>query len=150
MKINIQAPLVARNEIIIQTPPEEVWKILTDIDNWNKWQPGVVRAKLNGPLATHSVFHWKSGGLKITSTLQVVEPNRQIGWTGKALGTKARHLWVLKPYKNGTQVMTEESMDGWLAGIIKLVRPGFLEDSLKKTLKNLREKSETETRVVRK
>jgi hypothetical protein len=41
-------------------------------------------------------------------------------------------------------------MDGWLAGIIKLVRPGFLEDSLKKTLKNLREKSETETRVVRK
>ena len=112
MNIGYQAPIVARKEIFIQAPQEALWRVLTGIDNWNQWQPGVAWAKLNSPLVAGSVFHWKAGGLKITSTLEVVETNRRIGWTGTALGIKAGHLWVLTPRENGMQVVSEESMDG--------------------------------------
>ena len=142
MKINHQAPLVAYREIFIQASPEVVWKIHTDINNWSQWQPGVDMAKLAGPLATDSIFQWKSGGLTITSTIQIVEPNQQIGWTGKALGTRASHIWMLKGHNDGTMLTTEESMEGWLISILKLIMPKFLEKSLDTWLQSLKSKAE--------
>lgn len=142
MEINHQAPLVAQREIFIQASPEVVWKIHTDINNWGQWQPGIDMAKLEGPLATGSIFQWKSGGLTITSTIQIVESNQQIGWTGKALGTRASHIWMLKGYNDGTMLTTEESMEGWLISILKLIMPKFLEESLDTWLQSLKSKAE--------
>lgn len=142
MEINHQAPLVAHREIFIQVSPEVVWKIHTDINNWSQWQPGIDMAKLEGPLATDSIFQWKSGGLTITSTIQIVEPNQQIGWTGKALGTRASHIWMLKGHNGGTMLTTEESMEGWLISILKLIMPKFLEKSLDTWLQSLKSKAE--------
>ena len=142
MEINHQAPIVARKEIFIQASPEVVWKLLADINSWSQWQPDVPTARLEGPLAGGSAFYWKGGGLDITSTLQVVEPSRKIGWTGKSLGTQARHIWLFKSQGNGTLVNTEESMDGWLPMLLKAIMPNFLEVAMDKTLKALKRKAE--------
>jgi hypothetical protein len=103
-------------------------------------------AELEGPLAAGSIFRWKSGGLTIASTIQVVEPNQQIGWTGKALGTRASHVWNLEPHNDGTMLTTEESMEGWLVAILKLFMPNFLERSLDTWLQSLKSKAEGSTR----
>ena len=92
MEINQQAPLVARKEIFIQAPPQSVWKIHTDINSWSQWQPGIASSKLGGALKVGSVFQWKPGGMTINSTIEVVEPNERIGWTGIAIGTQARRI----------------------------------------------------------
>jgi hypothetical protein len=143
MEINHQAPLVARKEIFIQAQPQAVWKIHTDINSWSRWQPGIASSRLDGPLTAGAVFRWKPGGMTINSTIEVLEPDQRIGWTGTAIGTQARHIWTLKPHKDGTLLTTEESMDGWLTGILKVVMPRFLDESLDTWLKSLKKQAET-------
>jgi uncharacterized protein YndB with AHSA1/START domain len=143
MKINPQASLTAHKEIFIRAPSEIVWKMHTDIDAWSQWQPGITMAKLEGPLAVGSLFQFKSGGLTITATIQMVEPNQRIGWTGQALGTQARHVWLLTPQHDGTLLTTDESMTGWLVSLLKLVMPKFLERSLETWLQSLKSKAES-------
>lgn len=41
MKVDSQAPLLAKKEIVINAPIYNVWQIQTDIYNWPTWQPGV-------------------------------------------------------------------------------------------------------------
>lgn len=142
MRINHQSPLIAHQEILIQAPPEVVWKTHTDINAWSQWQPGITTSNLADPLAVGSIFQFQSGGLTITATIQVVEPNQQIGWTGRALGTQARHVWLLTPHQNGTLLTTDESMEGWLVSLLKFIMPRFLERSLDTWLQSLKSKAE--------
>jgi uncharacterized protein YndB with AHSA1/START domain len=143
MEINHQAPLVARKEVFIQATPGVVWKIHTDINAWSQWHPDITMTNLEVPLAVGSVFRWKSGGMTLTSTIQVVEPGRQIGWTGRGLGSKAIHLWTLEPRNGGTLLVTEESLEGWLVRLLKVVTPGFLEESLDTWLQAIKREAES-------
>jgi hypothetical protein len=144
MEINRQAPLVAKRQIFIEAPPQIVWNIQTDINNWSRWQPGITASKLDSPLAVGSAFRWKSGGLNVTSTVQVIKPSQEIGWTGRSLGARAKHIWTLTPQNNGTLVTTEESMEGWSIQLLKLFSPKFLDNSLDTWLQNLKTKAEKE------
>jgi hypothetical protein len=142
LDINRQASLVTRKELFIQARPYVVWKVHTDINAWSRWQPGIALSKLDDSLHVGAVFQWKSGGLTITSTVQVVEPDQRIGWTGRALGTQAKHIWAFQPQEEGTLVTTEESMDGWLVRVLKIVIPTFLDDSLDVWLQSLKQQAE--------
>jgi uncharacterized protein YndB with AHSA1/START domain len=143
MEVNQRAPLFAHQEIFIEAPPQSVWNIQTDIDNWSSWQPSITAFKLGSPLAVGSVFRWRSGGLNVTSTVQVLEPNELIGWTGKSLGAQAKHIWKFIPQDNGTLVTTEESMEGWSVRLLKFVMPKFLDNSLDTWLRNLKTQAES-------
>jgi hypothetical protein len=72
----------------------------------------------------------------------VVEPDIRIGWTGRALGTQAKHIWAFQPQEEGTLVTTEESMDGWFVRVLKIVMPTFLDDSLDVWLQSLKQQAE--------
>jgi len=143
MEVNKDAPLFAHKDIFIEAPPQTVWNIQTDINNWSKWQPATTASKLGSPLAVGSVFRWRTGGLNVTSTVQVLEPNDLIGWTGKSLGAQAKHIWKFTPQNNGTLVTTEESMEGWSVRLLKLVMPKFLDNSLNTWLRNLKIQAES-------
>jgi len=143
MEINNQAPLIAHKEIFIQASPEVVWGIHTDINAWSQWHSDISMSRLESPLAVGSLFHWKAGGLSLTSTIQEVEPNQRVSWIGKALGTRARHIWMFRPHQNGTLLTTEESLEGWLVSLSKVVMPAFLERSLATWLDNLKSKAES-------
>jgi len=138
MNIDLTAPLTAHKEITIDAPLARVWKIQTDIENWPEWQPGVTSAKLEGELAVGTVFRWKAAGLNITSTIQVLEPQRQIGWTGNSLGMRAVHMWRFEPQGDSTHVITEESLSGWLARLLRLFSPEFLDNSMERSLQVLK------------
>jgi hypothetical protein len=122
-----------------------VWNIQTDINNWSKWQTGITASKLDGPLTAGSTFRWKSDGLNVTSTIQFIEPIREIGWSGKSRGTLAKHVWTFTPQNHGTLVTTEESMEGWSIQLLKLISPKFLDNSLDTWLRNLKTKAEIDT-----
>jgi hypothetical protein len=126
MHIDTLAPASARHEIVIGAPIEVVWNLIAEIDGWSRWNPSVSKAKLNGPFATGSTFDWRSNGVSIRSTLQQIIPKSRIAWTGKALGTRAIHVWIFEASTDGVRVCTEESFDGWL---VKMMR-----GSMQKTL----------------
>ncbi len=138
MNIDTNAPVFARKEIIIHAPAEKVWELQTDIENWNRWQPDITSAKLEGALAASTIFRWKAKGLNIVSTLHTVIPLKQIGWTGLSLGMFAIHNWMFEARGKTTLVVTEESLSGWLTRLMILLDPRFLEKSLETSLNNLK------------
>jgi len=138
MNIDTKAPVFARKEILIHAPLEMVWKLQTDIENWNRWQPDITSAKLEGALEADTIFRWKAKGLNIVSTLHTVNPLRQIGWTGLSLGMFAIHNWMFEARGETTLVITEESLSGWLTRLMVLLNPRFLERSLDTSLNNLK------------
>jgi uncharacterized protein YndB with AHSA1/START domain len=142
MEINREAPLVARKQIFIKAPPQIVWNTHTDINNWSRWQPDITASKLESLLTVGSVFRWKSGGLSVTSTIQVIAPNQEIAWSGKSLGAHAKHIWTLTPQDNGTLVTTKESLEGWSIRLMKLVNANFLDKSLETWLQKLKTEAE--------
>lgn len=117
--INEHAPVICSKSILIQASPEKVWSVLTNIDEWAKWQPEISQPKLNGPLIPNSTFKWKTGGAKIHSKLHTVGPFKKFGWTGKTFGILAIHNWYLTEENGQTRVLVEESMEGLIARLLK-------------------------------
>jgi hypothetical protein len=117
--INNDAPVKCRKSITIEANSEKVWAIMTHIDNWATWQTEISKPKLNGPLQANSTFIWKTGGAKINSTLHTVEPFKNFGWTGKTFGMFAIHNWTISEKNGQTTVSVEESMEGFLARLLK-------------------------------
>lgn len=70
-------------------------------------------------LKPNSTFAWKSGGVKIHSTLHIVDPFNHLGWKGKTFGILAIHHWTITKENNQTQVAVDESMEGFLANLFK-------------------------------
>jgi uncharacterized protein YndB with AHSA1/START domain len=138
MKIDYNAPLHAEKDILISAPLEKVWSAITQIDQWSKWQPDVTTSKLDGSLATGTMFYWKAKGLNITSTIQILEPMQSIGWTGESLGMQAIHIWTFEKREDSVYVKTEESLSGWFPRVLKLFDPKFLEKSLQNSLQILK------------
>ena len=137
-----KAPLQGRAETIINAPIEQVWQILTDFAAWPQWQPGVTQAALEGSVQVGSVLHGKASGLGIISTLREVEACHKISWTGDSLGMHAIHNWIMEPVGGSTRVITEESISGWFARLLKLSNRNYMQASLNKSLEVLKKRSE--------
>lgn len=117
--INNNAPVKCTKTITINASSEKVWTVMTNINNWADWQTEISNPKLNGDLKTETTFDWKTGGAKIHSILHTVVPYKKFGWTGKTFGMFAVHNWTLTEVNRTTQVSVEESMEGFLAALLK-------------------------------
>ncbi len=114
MQIDASAPVVLAAEIGIAAPPDRVWRILSAIADWPSWNQDIRFARVDGPVAAGTRFRWKSGPLAITSTVEDVVSAHRIGWTGRTIGLRARHVWTLTDDGGGTRVRTDESLTGVL------------------------------------
>lgn len=142
MDISTNAPLYSQHTIAIRAPRSEVWALLTSINEWPRWHGDISRAHLEGALAIGMLFRWTSGGTAIVSTIRVLEPQQQFGWTGQALGTTTQHLWTLQDVEGATLVTTTEAMSGWLIRVVKLFAPKFLDNALQTWLAALKQTAE--------
>jgi len=116
-KIEENAPVKASCEIIINAPPEKVWRLLTDVKNWPKWQPHITQAEIYGPIQSGTRFTWTSG-TTIKSQIALVHPVEELVWTGTAYNAKAIHLWTLQRLPGEhTLLKTRESMSGFLLSL---------------------------------
>lgn len=140
---DIDAPVYAAASIKIQSNPSTAWKLISEIPRWPEWASQISSAEMTGKLRKGTEFQWKSNGMKINSTLQTVDPEKTLSWTGKALWIRAEHIWELQPLPyGGTRVTTAESMDGFL--IRYIYNSDKLLESLKIWLKELKSVAESE------
>lgn len=130
VEVDRNAPVLGSAEAHIEAPVETVWEVLSDLENWTKWNKSVSRIRVNGPVEAGTSFEWASGGFKIVSRLEEVAPPARISWTGKMFGVRAVHVWDLVADGRGTLVRTEESFAGWLAKLL----PGVMRKTLAKAL----------------
>jgi uncharacterized protein YndB with AHSA1/START domain len=142
MDVDRNAPVVATAEIAVAAPPETVWDVISDIKGWPSWNPEVRRMTLSGAVAQGSEFRWKAGGVGIRSTIEEVDPPRTIGWTGKAVGLKARHVYHLGRREDTTIVTTSESFEGLAARLFRKRMQASLEKALDDGLAHLKAEAE--------
>jgi hypothetical protein len=123
-RIDPAAPLTNSSSLIVDAPPERVWDVLVDLRNWPAWAPGF-RVRGLTAVAPGATFRWTLRGARIRSTFAVVEPTRELTWTGTCLGCKAVDRHLLEPVGGGrTRVTVEESLAGPLLPL--LYSPGRL------------------------
>src|SRR6476620_612125 len=60
-----------------EASPEELWRLLSDVDGWVAWNDGIETIALDGPLAVGATFQMKPPGAEVlTSTIAELEENR--------------------------------------------------------------------------
>lgn len=140
--INNNAPVKCSKTITINANSERVWTIMTNINDWAIWHTDISQPTLNGALQPATTFDWKTGGAKIHSTLHTVEPFKHFGWTGKTFGMFAIHNWTLTATNGQTTVSVDESMEGFLAKLLKKSFNKNLEKGMQKWLDLLKQQCE--------
>lgn len=113
------SPLYALNDIDVKAPPEVVWKLLVEAENWSSYFPPENSIKISGgasELAPGTTYTRVTVGYPMTCTVQECEPFRRLAWSttvdGDETNSTAYHGWVITPTTTGCHVLTEESQQG--------------------------------------
>jgi uncharacterized protein YndB with AHSA1/START domain len=142
MEINRNAPATAEAELRIDADPQTVFAVISAIDQWPSWNPDVKSVSVEGPVQPGMVFRWKAGPSSLTSVLQVVDPPREIAWTGTTMGIKAVHLFQFRASDGGTIARSEESWEGLIASLLKGYSRKTLDKGIRNVLANLKTEAE--------
>lgn len=142
IKINENAPVIAKGMIEINASPETIWDLIADIKRWSSWNPDVKNSSIEGDVIKGSKFKWKSWSVTITSIFQEVDRPRFIGWTGKTMGIKALHIWKLEPKNGRTIAITEESWEGPLTRLTRGRTQNMLQKAINSELEYLKIEAE--------
>lgn len=143
--VNEQAPVVANAEIVIDTSPDRVWSVLTNIEHWPDWQTEVESAQLWGPLTAGTPFDWKAGGLRFHSVIHTAQPTSHFGWTGTTFGAYAVHNWSFSIEGHAVKVRVNESLQGFFPSLMRKRFQANLETSMKEQLEALRDFCEAQS-----
>jgi Polyketide cyclase / dehydrase and lipid transport len=110
--IDDQAPVTASYQINIGAPVRRVWELLSNPAGWPAFDPGI-RSVQADVIAPDARFTWTNGRSRIKSQFAVIDPGREITWTGISSGFKVVHRHLLSATADGgTQIQCEESMAG--------------------------------------
>ena len=134
VEVNKLAKAYAQEKQVIEAHAAKVYSLLGDINNWPEWQKKVKKAVLKDSLEEGKRFIWLSNGMKINSKLHTVVPNREIGWTGRIWWITAVHNWTFIEQDGKCTVTVEESMKGFLSGLMKK----SLKEGMKQNLMELK------------
>jgi len=145
MDINRDAPATAEGEVRIAADTAIVWAVISDLEGWPTWNEDIKTVQLKGTLGAGSVFEWKSGAASLTSTLGVVDPPNEIGWTGKTMGIRAVHIFRFESRDGETLARSEESWEGLIASLLKGYSRRTLERGIQSFLGALKQEAERRT-----
>ncbi|MEU1619375.1 SRPBCC family protein [Streptomyces sp. NPDC005722] len=112
-RLDEQAPVRSTSSVRVDAPVAAVWRLVSDMHGWDRWRSDARVVEL-GAVEPDARFRWKLRGTPITSTFAVVEPERELTWTGVAMGwMKAIDRMRMAPAEGGGTVVTiEESLSG--------------------------------------
>jgi uncharacterized protein YndB with AHSA1/START domain len=142
VEINPAAPARAERDVEIAAPIEIVWDVLSNVQDWPRWNDEVDSTAITGPTAPGTEFRWKPGRGTIKSRIESAERPHHLAWTGHTFGISAIHVWRLEREEGRTRVKTEESMEGLPARLLRGTTQKNLDKSLDGWLRNLKAECE--------
>ncbi|MEM8608356.1 MAG: SRPBCC domain-containing protein [Myxococcota bacterium] len=109
-------------EILIDAPPSEVWRHLTDFDRHEQWtQHFVLRGKPIVGTPAHIQFSLLGRRNSVPVTIERVDEARELRWRGGPRGVAAgSHFFLLESRNDGktTRFRHGENFSGVLARLI--------------------------------
>jgi predicted SnoaL-like aldol condensation-catalyzing enzyme/uncharacterized protein YndB with AHSA1/START domain len=111
--------IYALNDIDVNAPPEAVWKLLVDAENWSSYFPAENQVKiLSGEpeLVLGTKYSRVTVGFPMHLIVTECVPGRRLAWStlvdGDKTGSSAYHGWVITPTDTGCHVLSEETQQG--------------------------------------
>ena len=112
--IDRTAPVIARQECLINASIARVWQAHIAVAAWPRWQKDITEATINRELEVGTQIRWVTHGINepIVSTIHRLDSEQLTLWGGPAMGIVGLHLWLFESAPGGTLVRTEESWAG--------------------------------------
>lgn len=115
-----------QTEITIDASPDRVWDILTDVDQYESWNPFVVSSEGRVAVGERLVNRFQPPGARAQTfkpTVTVVEPPATFEWLGR-FGLPGlfdgRHRFDLEPTADGgTRLLHREFFSGLLVRLLR-------------------------------
>lgn len=112
-------------EIVIEAPPEAVWRVLTDLGAYRDWNPFMVSSAGEPVVGARLVNRMEPPGGKGMTFKPVVtaaEPPRVFEWLGRP-GIPGvfdgRHRFELVPEGDGTRLVHTEAFSGVMVRVMR-------------------------------
>ena len=106
------------SEILIDRPPDVVWKILSDLDGFQDWNPFMIKAHGKVTQGSHLSITAKADGKIFTlkPTVTECEETKGFSWVGRLGGVPGiftgRHHHELQATPEGTRYIQSEDFTG--------------------------------------
>lgn len=140
-----------RTQIIIKAKPDKIWSVLTDFENYPKWNPFIKSISGDariGNQITVSISPTGGKGMTFNPTVLEFSPNKEFRWIGNLFFKglfDGEHKFELIDNGNGTTTFVHsEKFQGILVGLFKkqletTTKNGFemMNESLKKCAENI-------------
>jgi uncharacterized protein YndB with AHSA1/START domain len=120
--------------VTIAAPPDEVWRVLEDVEAWPSWTASMTsvtrdarsgRADVDGGLAVGETFRVKQPRLPTTAwTVTEVTP-RSFTWVARAPGVRTTGSHLVEPAGEGSEVRLTLDQEGPLGAVLGLVTAGL-------------------------
>jgi uncharacterized protein YndB with AHSA1/START domain len=126
--------IYALNDIDVKAPPEVVWKLLVDAEDWSSYFPPEDQVKiLSGEteLALGTQYSRVTIGFSMSLIVTECVPGRRLSWStlvdGDETGSSAFHGWVITSTDDGCHLLSEETQQGpWFLEQLGHRHPGGL------------------------
>lgn len=109
--LNEDIKIHVASSIAINATPEEVWKVLSDLENWKNWTRFVVsfEGDFNKDGNVKVVFNTPQGEVPFDRRLVIFEENKVFCWEGEAMwpDTVDHHVFHLEATKDGKTILTQ-------------------------------------------
>jgi hypothetical protein len=111
-------PYTLSASIELDATPEEVWRVLTDLPDYDEWNPFIVSAegRVERDAALRLVMHDETGDTTFTPTVLAAEAGKELRWIGR-IGPgwifDGEHRFLIEPLGNSRVRLTQsESFTG--------------------------------------
>ena len=149
--------IYALNDIDVNAPPEVVWKLLVNAENWSSYFPAEDQVKiLNGEseLALGTKYRRVTVGFPMHLIVTERLPGKRLAWStlvdGNETGSSAYHGWVITPTDDGCHVLSEETQQGpFFLEELGRKNPGALYRYHQEWVENLAQAAEAEAAKVK-
>lgn len=126
--------IYALNDIDVKAPPEIVWRLLVEAENWSSYFPPEDQVKIlsdGSELVLGTRYSRVTVGFPMSLVITECEPFRRLAWAttvdGDETGSTAYHGWVITPTAEGCHILTEETQQGpWFLDMLGRQHPGGL------------------------
>ena len=112
------------SSVEIDAPPEKVWALVNDLEEWPQWIPSMKKIeKLSeGALGVGSQIHVTAKSIitvKLLMTITEFVPGRHAVMQGKVLGTNMTRYYTFEPVNQRTRLTAGGEVSGLLAFLVR-------------------------------
>jgi len=144
-RIDAQAPIVSLSEIVVAAPVDAVWHRLVNLLDWPSFAPSIRDVRIETGIEVDAYFRFRLYNFPIRARFAVIDPGRQLTWTGESLWFTAIDRHTVEPVADdATRVSIAESFSGLFA--VPLMSPKRLKAQHEEWLRSFKQAVEQEQR----